>query len=177
MVESLPSERWLPVPLSGFEDAYLVSDHGRVYSKAREVRNRWGTSTPRPGRLLKQDRIGNPKRRYFSVVLTNRGKRQSIRVHHLVLLAFVGPQPEGKQGLHWDDDLSNNHVSNLRWGTPSENGHDTVRNGNHTKANQTACIHGHEFTAVNTYFRSNGTRACRTCARTRREQRKLGKVA
>lgn len=33
------------------------------------------------------------------------------------------------------------------------------------KANQTHCAQGHEFTAENTYRKSNGTRACRTCMR------------
>ena len=33
------------------------------------------------------------------------------------------------------------------------------------KAAQTRCISGHEFTAENTYWKSNGTRACRECMR------------
>lgn len=33
------------------------------------------------------------------------------------------------------------------------------------KANQTHCVHGHEFTAENTGRKTNGTRFCRTCRR------------
>lgn len=33
------------------------------------------------------------------------------------------------------------------------------------KAQQTHCETGHEFTAENTYIKSNGTRACRECMR------------
>ena len=33
------------------------------------------------------------------------------------------------------------------------------------KANQTSCIHGHEFTPSNTIIHSNGTRHCRECRR------------
>jgi hypothetical protein len=35
----------------------------------------------------------------------------------------------------------------------------------------TYCIHGHEFTAENTYVRPNNTRACKTCARERHRAR------
>lgn len=40
------------------------------------------------------------------------------------------------------------------------------------KAAQTHCIHGHEFTAANTFFKSNGTRACIECGRVRDRGRK-----
>jgi hypothetical protein len=43
-----------------------------------------------------------------------------------------------------------------------------------SKAMQTHCIHGHEFTKENTYYKvSNGTRVCRECAANR--QRELRK--
>jgi len=38
-----------------------------------------------------------------------------------VLEAFVGPAPEGHEGLHGDGDPANNRLDNLRWGTRSEN--------------------------------------------------------
>ena len=34
-----------------------------------------------------------------------------------------------------------------------------------SKAKQTHCIHGHAFTAANTYIRRNGCRTCRECMR------------
>jgi hypothetical protein len=85
-------------------------------------------------------------------------------VHHLVLLAFIGPRPDGLQGLHFDDDASNNSLGNLRWGTPSANMHDCIRNGKHWKVNITHCPRGHEYTAENTYLiPATGHRMCRTC--------------
>ncbi len=36
-----------------------------------------------------------------------------------------------------------------------------------TKAAQTHCVHGHEFSVVNTHVRKNGTRQCRACDRAR----------
>jgi hypothetical protein len=50
-------------------------------------------------------------------------------VHHLVLEAFVGPRPKGMECCHWDDDATNNRLSNLRWGTRLDNMQDRIRNG------------------------------------------------
>lgn len=50
-------------------------------------------------------------------------------VHHLVLLAFVGPRPLGLVALHADDDRLNNRASNLSWGTQKQNMADADRNG------------------------------------------------
>lgn len=40
------------------------------------------------------------------------------------------------------------------------------------RARQTHCIHGHPFDVTNTYIRSDGSRACRRCAREKNRQRK-----
>jgi len=50
-------------------------------------------------------------------------------VHQLVLKAFRGPRSPGKQARHLDGDKLNNHISNLRWGTCSQNAQDRVRHG------------------------------------------------
>lgn len=155
-------ERWLPVV--GFEDSYEVSDHGNVRSVPREVVvvSRAGNPFIRKltGKLLSPSKAGPGE--HLSVVLSRKGEYHSVRVHHLVLEAFVGPQPTGALGLHRDDDPRNNHVSNLRWGTHSDNQHDKVLNGNHHNANKTHCPNGHPYT-----HRVRGARRCRTC---RREQ-------
>lgn len=39
-------------------------------------------------------------------------------------------------------------------------------------ARKTHCIHGHEFSIENTYYRPNGARDCRTCMRMRHESYK-----
>lgn len=39
------------------------------------------------------------------------------------------------------------------------------------RAAQTHCVHGHEFTAENTYTASNGTRHCKACAKARQRTR------
>nr|WP_276555643.1 HNH endonuclease signature motif containing protein [Bradyrhizobium elkanii] len=50
--------------------------------------------------------------------------------HRLCCEAFHGPSPSDKREVaHWDGNPSNNHFSNLRWASASENGLDRVRHG------------------------------------------------
>lgn len=72
------------------------------------------------------------KNGYLVVQLAfHRGKQ--FRLHNLLLMAFVGPRPEGFLGRHLDDNKNNNAVSNLAWGTHKDNAEDCVRNGRRAK--------------------------------------------
>jgi len=51
------------------------------------------------------------------------------RLHHLVLEAFIGPQPFGMVTRHLDGIKVHNWLSNLAWGTQSENLHDCELHG------------------------------------------------
>jgi hypothetical protein len=87
-------------------------------------------------------------------------------MHILVLEAFVGPRPAGMEGCHWDDDPTNNHLSNLRWDTRSANARDAVRNGRNQGKNKTHCPRGHELIGANIVAGAikRGWRQCRACA-------------
>lgn len=129
-------ENWLPV--FGWEDLYRVSDLGNVCSLDRVVVCYNGVRKFLRGQLLTP--TPNPPNMHLRVVLTRNQRDKSwLYVHNIVLEAFVGPRPHGLNGLHWDDDFSNNRLSNLRWGTQSENLFDCVRNGNNYWANRTHC--------------------------------------
>lgn len=159
-------EHWLTVP--GFDD-YEVSDQGQVRSIGRYVDTRWNTPRWQPGRVLQQSNQG----RYLVVTLYRDKKPQLFLIHRLVLLAFVGPCPDGCEGLHFDDDPHNNRLANLRWGSPTDNALDCIRNGNHPKVNITHCPKGHEYTDENTYMiQKTGHRQCRACIKERGEERK-----
>ena len=103
------TEIWLPVP--GWEDLYLVSDRGSVWSI-------------RSGRALKTplDDGGYPR------VSLGRGYR--TRVHVIEMLAFAGPCPPGMETRHL-----NGIKTDLRWpenlvyGTKLENMADMVSHG------------------------------------------------
>lgn len=123
-------EIWKPVV--GYETDYEVSDLGRVRSidrlKVYPRRDQYSgrdllVTRRHRGKML---RPGRKPSGHVSVML---GRGNSIDVHVIVLRTFVGPCPDGCEGLHGDDHPANNKLSNLRWGTRSENLHDAVRNG------------------------------------------------
>lgn len=51
----------------------------------------------------------------------------TIGIHRLVLLAFVGPCPEGTEACHENGDGSDNRLENLRWDTHAANVQDAVK--------------------------------------------------
>lgn len=102
------TEAWKAIP--GYE-SYAVSDQGRVMRIAR------GNGT-RPGHILKPQRNGYG---YRHVGLYREGSCKTITIHTLVMLAFVGPRPEGMEVNHIDGDKTNNRLSNLEYVTPQEN--------------------------------------------------------
>lgn len=54
-----------------------------------------------------------------------------VRRHTLVCGAYHGAQPMGHEVRHLDGDHSNDHASNLAWGTHAENMQDAVKHGTH----------------------------------------------
>lgn len=57
------------------------------------------------------------------------GKQRKLWVHRSVLLAFVGPCPDGQEARHLDGDPLNNSLENLAWGTREEQRADDRRHG------------------------------------------------
>lgn len=152
-------EEWKDIP--GYEGYYQVSNHGQVRSLDRNVMLKNGAFRFAKGITL---RPGEHTAGYGMVVLSRLGKRVTRKVHTLVAEAFIGERPAGMEVRHLDDDPSNNHLPNLKYGTPSENRLDSVRNGTHFEASQTHCQRGHAFTESNIIIQSNGRdRKCRTC--------------
>jgi hypothetical protein len=144
------AETWRTVPDA---PAYRVSDLGRVYSTKSWRGQRGRFISPKP--------FANGYR-YVSLD----GLKRTI--HSLVLLAFEGPCPDDMEIRHLDGDKLNCALSNLTYGTRSQNGLDTVRHGKSQWANRTHCPAGHEYTPENTYvIPGRGARDCRTCINAR----------
>jgi len=116
--------KWLDIP--GWETRYEVSEHGDVRSKDMVVGAKSGKTAVRKGRVLAPVRKSNG---YLAVTLTDGVNRPQIGVHRLVARAFLGECPIGLHVLHGDGDKTNNHYSNLRYGTPAENVEDTRLHG------------------------------------------------
>jgi hypothetical protein len=154
-------ERWLPVV--DYEGSYAVSDQGRVKGLPRTTEDGKRLS----GRMLKPWREPDGR---LAVSLRKGGIKKNHRVHQLVAAAFIGPQPEGLETRHLDDDLDNNRLTNLAYGTSKENKADMLRNHGHYKDAITACPQGHEYTPENTYIGPKG-RDCRRCHNDRSRQR------
>lgn len=157
-------ESWREIP--GYAGYYEVSDLGRVRSLARIIDRRDGKLQPVRGRLLRQASLRGGYRRVF---LHRDGQRWDQEVHRLVLLAFAGPAPHGHECLYGDGDPSNNCLSNLRWGTRSENRLDAVRHGRHNMKVRDRCPRGHRLIQPNLdpHHLRHGRRTCRACARAR----------
>ena len=121
------NESWKDIP--GYEGFYQVSDKGRVRTVRRVVIRRNNSPHTVRSKLLHPWKIDG----YLFVALyKERGKPTCISIHRLVLLAFVGPCPEGMEACHFpDNNRTNNHIGNLRWDTKINNASDREIHGTH----------------------------------------------
>ena len=119
-------EIWKDIP--GYEGLYQVSNLGRVKSLPRVVLRRMKNGKVHPRRI--HEKLLVPARQYRGhqqVCLCKEGIENHQFVHRLVLLAFVGPCPEGMEVCHNDSDPTNNRLDNLRYDTRSGNKIDSVK--------------------------------------------------
>jgi HNH endonuclease/NUMOD4 motif len=173
------SEVWLPVV--GWEGCYEISDHGRIRSLARTVTRKNGRPQSVGKRILKTYTCS--KYGHQSVKMKDHGVRGSMLIHRMVLEAFRGPCPEGRETRHLNGDARDNKLSNLCWGTSAENSEDIFEHGHqYPLQRKTHCPYGHEYdgTTVTTgALKADGTpgrkRICRIC-RNERVRRKFGRT-
>ena len=129
-------EQWAEIAFGG--GRYSVSSNGQVRNNTTD-------------KILSQQ-IQNSG--YYLVHLNFKGARKAMTIHRLVALAFI-PNPDGKTMVdHVDCNKLNNHISNLRWATPFENGQYAVANGLFknaaVKAKARMSIIGKEYAHQNT---------------------------
>ena len=122
------NEMWRDIP--GYEGKYQASNLGQIKSLSRKVRgiNHYtGKAFLRtvPERILRPGTYC--KSGHISVVLGH--GTQGKPVHQLVMLAFVGPPPRRCEVLHADGNPKNNALSNLRYGSRTDNILDVYRQG------------------------------------------------
>lgn len=96
---------------------YRVGDDGSVWTQRISGRGSHNMGAWRP---LKLKPIGRYNHLY--VTLCGPSGHKNKFVHRLVLEAFIGPCPDGKEGCHFPNrDPSNNNIDNLRWDTRQSN--------------------------------------------------------
>lgn len=103
---------WKPIPIVGFEEYYLVSDEGQIWSL-------------RANKALKPkiDRYG-----YETVVLSVNGVSRYRTIHRLVALAFV-PNPHNLPTVnHINEVKTDNRAVNLEWLSVADNDNHGTRN-------------------------------------------------
>ena len=96
--------KWTPVV--GYEDLYLVSTNGKVYS-------------------IRSHKILAPRKHnagYLRVTLSRNGKRKDAYIHRLMCEAFFGTPNDGRNYVnHLDENPAHNQITNLEWTTNSNN--------------------------------------------------------
>lgn len=156
-------EEWRPV--LGYEGRYEVSNYGKVKSIPRLVTGRNGVTQRVAGGMKKPTANLDG---HFQTMLYRDNKYKRVYVHQLVLVAFVGPRPDGMVGCHNDGNPANNHVSNLRWDTIKSNAQDMIKHGQNFYRNKKNCNRGHILSFPNLVpsRAKNGHRSCLACQRT-----------
>lgn len=102
---------------------YMVSNYGKIKSLANNHGNN-GNYKERILKPSKTDECGHLK-----VTLCKNGIYKNCKIHKLVLEAFVGPCPLGKEGCHNDGNPGNNFLENLRYDTRKGNFKDKIKHG------------------------------------------------
>jgi len=107
--DNLEGEEWRCAPGS---DDLLISNMGRL-------KNNHGIL------LQTQAKEGS----YRSVYLKSEAGIKSERTHRLVLMAFDRQPRKGEVARHLNGVISDNRLSNLSWGTQSQNMRDKIEHG------------------------------------------------
>jgi hypothetical protein len=113
--------------ISGYIGLYMVSNWGRIKS----LKKNYGNNGCYQEKILKPRICG--KYGHLKIGLFKNNSHKDYLIHRLVLEAFIGSCPEGKEGCHNDGNPRNNCVENLRYDTRSNNQKDRKLHGTKSK--------------------------------------------
>lgn len=122
-------ETWKDIP--GYEGFYQISNLGTVKSLERTV---CSASSSVKTRNLKErvivHHLSGDSTKYPTVTIQKDGKKQKFKIHLLLLELFKGKRPSPDHvARHLNDDPMDFSLSNLEWGTQSQNMKDKFKNG------------------------------------------------
>ncbi len=108
-------ERWKDI--KNYEGLYQISNTGRI----RRLK----------GYMCKKQRLLKHRcwNKYPCIQLCKNSRRKTYYIHTLVLTTFVGYKPKQMGCRHLDGNPQNNELSNLMWGTQSDNILDAIKHG------------------------------------------------
>lgn len=113
----MEKEIWKPI--KGYEDSYMISNHGRVESLTRKVKcfDKFNDRVIK-GKILKykKDNCG-----YMRITLSKNGIKKKISLHRLCASHFLDNPKKMKYVNHIDRDKTNNFYKNLEWCSHREN--------------------------------------------------------
>lgn len=126
------TEKWKDVV--GYEGYYQVSNIGQI-RRVRQYRNTY------PGKILQPCLKRKGKAYYKYVTLSKNNVVKTFAVHRVEAIAFLGQPIEDRDSVrHLDGNSLNNVITNLKWGTRSENSRDSILHG--TFVDNTGSKHG-----------------------------------
>ena len=132
-------EEWRDIP--GYEGYYQASNLGRLRSLDQWVSRPTTKPYLKRGRVLK---LTNGSE--YQVVMLRSGGAQYV--HRLIASTFFGACPEGRIVLHGERGAFDNSVSNLRYGSYSQNMLDRNRDGTNTRAKAVRRSDGQVFPSM-----------------------------
>ena len=144
------SEIWKPVV--GYEGLYEISSYGNVRSLDRIVIKRNGVNHPVFGKML-SERIASTGYKMATIRDLNK-QPKTYSVHRLVMEAFCGKRPVGKEVNHIDGNRLNNRLDNLEYVTHTENMKHAFENNlmNITARSKKVLIYNETGTKIAEYY-------------------------
>ena len=109
--------------ISGYENKYKISSYGNIYSELSK-------------RFLKPNKHNSG----YCVIKLQNNERKTFMIHRLVAESFIGKIPKGQVVDHIDRNKKNNHVTNLRITTYSENNLNKPPTLTHAKSLEKAIV-------------------------------------
>lgn len=104
-------------------------------------------------------------KKYMRYMLYNGSNRKNIKIHRLVAEVYI-PNPNNLPVvMHLNDDVRDNRVENLQWGTQKENVHDAINKGRlrlKGKDNPMYGVHKYGLSAPHTSLNSRKIRRLNT---------------
>ena len=113
---------------------YAINEYGVILSICRDAKGADREWDDARHLCHTRNRLG-----YHCVALCRDSRRHPFQIHILVLITFIGPRPDGMVCRHLDGNPGNNHLSNLVWGTLSENQRDRIRHGTSNLGENNGC--------------------------------------